>query len=181
MTTEELNLEKSRYIVATNGGISLPTAGFIYWLLLGIAGYYLAPRTWCLLGFFTSGLIFPLGLLLSKPMKSNLMLKAPLSGVVMPAMTAMFLSWPMIIAGYVTDFSLVPLFLAIGMTLHWPVIGWMYGSKTCIAHAISRVVVVTAIWFALPEQRFTLLPVAVSIIYFITIFGLKLEVKKLKR
>ncbi len=178
MTTEELNLEKSKYIIETNGGISLPAAGFIYWLLLGISGYYLEANTWALLGFFTSGLIFPLGLLLSKPLNSNLMVKGPLSSLVMPAMTSMFLSWPMIIAGYLTDISLVPLFLAIGMSLHWPVIGWVYGSNTCFIHAISRVAIVTILWFGLPEYRFTVIPVVVSIIYLVTIFGLKNEVKK---
>ena len=178
MTTEELNVEKSKYMIATNGGIALPAAGFIYWLLLGMAGYYLEANTWALLGFFTSGLIFPLGLLLSKPLHANLMIKGPLSGLVLPAMTSMFLSWPMIISGYLTDVSLVPLLLAIGMSLHWPVIGWMYGSKVCLIHAISRVAIVTILWFVLPGYRFTLIPMGVSIIYLITIFGLKNEVKK---
>lgn len=181
MTTEELNAEKSKYIVATNGGIALPVAGFIYWLLLGMAGFYLEANTWALLGFFTSGLIFPLGLLLQKPLHANLMVKGPLSGLVLPAMTSMFLSWPMIIAGYLTDVSLVPLLLTIGMSLHWPAIGWMYGSKTCLIHAISRVALVTLLWFALPEYRFTVIPLVVSLIYLITIFGLKSEVRKAAR
>ena len=137
MTTEELKQEKFKYFIEANGGISLPAAGFIYWLGLGIAGYYLDPKIWAIAGFFTSGLIFPLGLLLSKPLKSNLLVKHPLASVVMPAMMAMFLSWPMTIAGFVIDVSLVPLCLAIGMSLHWPVIGWMYGNKSCFIHRIS--------------------------------------------
>ncbi len=91
MTTEELKLEKSKYFIEANGGISLPAAGFIYWLALGIAGFYLDPKMWAITGFFSSGLIFPIGLLLSKPLKANLMVKHPLAGLVMPAMMAMFL------------------------------------------------------------------------------------------
>ncbi len=180
MTTEELNIAKQNYFIQTNGGIALPAAGFIYWFALGICGFFVSQNTWALIGFFTSGMIFPLGLLLSKLLKSNIMAKGPLTSLVMPAMTAMFLSWGMIIPGYLADVSLTPLFIAIGMSLHWPVIGWMYGSKTCLAHAISRVVLVTLIWFALPEYRFTLIPLLVSLIYLITIFGLKKEVLKIK-
>ena len=36
-----------------------------------------------------------------------------------------------------------PLTLAIGMTLHWPIIGWAYASRVCYAHAIARIAVVT--------------------------------------
>jgi hypothetical protein len=95
------------------------------WLLFGISGYYLNINTWAIIGFFTSGLIFPLGLLLSKPLKSDILAKSPLSSLILPAMTAMFLRWPMIIAGYLTNVSLVQLILAIGMSLHWPAIGWL--------------------------------------------------------
>lgn len=178
---EALELGRSTYFVRTNGGISLPIAGFLYWLALGILGFYLKPETWCLTAFFTSGLIFPIGLALSRPFHSNIMLKAPLSGLVMPAMTAMFLSWPMTIAGYLTDTQLVPLFLAIGMSLHWPVIGWMYGSITCTFHAILRVALVTVLWFLEPTERFTLIPLLVSLLYLITVFGLKKEVAQRKR
>ncbi len=162
MTTKELDLERSRYFKETNGGISLPAAGFIYWLILGISGSFLEAGTWALFGFFTSGLIFPLGLLLSKPLNSNLMVKGPLSGLALHAMTSIFLSWPMIIIGYHTDVSLTPLFLAIGMSLHWPVIGWMYACKACLIHAITRVSSVTILWFVLPEYRYTIIPDVVS-------------------
>ena len=110
-------------------------------------------------------------------MKSNFMVKNPLSSLVMPAMGALFLSWLMSIAGYLTDVSFVSLFLAIGMSLHWPVIGWVYGSKTYYIHAVSRVAIVTILWFILPEYRFTVIPIVVAIIYFVTLFGLKYETK----
>ena len=176
--SEELVFEKKKYIIEANGGISLPAAGVVYWLALGVAGFYLEPNEWALLGFITSGLIFPLGMLLSKPLKANLMVKTPLSSLIFPAMVSMFLIWPIIIAGYLTSISLVPLFLAIGMSLHWPAIGWMYGSRVCLIHAIIRVGLVTIIWFALPDYRFTAIPILVSLIYLFTIWGLKQEVRK---
>lgn len=178
MNQTDLDLEKKNYFLATSGGISLQASGAIYWLTLGIAGFFLSQNHWAILGFITSGLIFPIGLLLSKPLKSNLMLKRPLSSLVMPAMTAMFLTWPMIITGYFSDVAVVPLFLAIGMSLHWPAIGWMYNSKSCMIHAIFRVAIVTGLWFTLPGYRFTIIPLTVSIIYLLTIFSVRNELRK---
>ncbi len=181
MNSNQLRLAKREYFIKANGGISLPIAGFVYWLSLGICGFFVSNNTWSLIAFFTSGLIFPLGILLSKPLKSNILAKGPLSTLIMPAIAAMFLSWPMIIAGYITDVHLTPLLVAIGMSLHWPVIGWVYGSKVCLAHAILRGLIVTLLWFSFPELRFITIPWAVSIIYLITVLGLKKEVQVAKK
>jgi len=42
-----------------------------------------------------------------------------------PAFVSMLLFWPIAISAYWTYPQLVPLVLAIGMSIHWPVIGWM--------------------------------------------------------
>lgn len=177
---DQLSQERKAFFMKANGGISLPASGVIYWLGIGIAGFYLPKELWTYVAFFGSGVIFPLGLLLSKPLKSDLMVKSPLSGIVFPALLAMFMSWPITIAAAYSNLELVPLTLAIGMALHWPIIGWMYNCKSCLVHALVRVVLVTAVWFMMPEYRFTLLPILVSIIYFITIIGIKMELRKLK-
>ena len=55
------------------------------------------------------------------------------------------------------EVQLVPLVLAIGMSLHWPVIGWSYGRTTLFAaHAVVRAIVVFLIWWLVPDGRFTL-------------------------
>lgn len=177
---KQFELEKKKFLVDANFGISLPAAGALYWLALGIAGFYLDPHTWSVFGFFGSGLIFPIGLMLSKPLKANLNAKSPFSSLAMPAVASMFLSWPLIIAGFMTDPMLVPLFLAIGMSLHWPAIGWMYGSEVCMFHALVRVILVSILWYFLPEMRFTVIPLVVSGIYVVTIFGMRREINAAK-
>ena len=177
---EQLLEERKDYFIKANGGISLPAAGVIYWLAFGIAGFYLPKDLWTYAAFFASGLMFPIGMLLSKPLKSNLMVKSALASVVFPALLSMLMTWPITIAATFINLDLVPLSLAIGMAMHWPVIGWMYNCKSCLIHAFARGILVTAVWFILPEYRFTIVPILVSVIYFITIIGIKLELKKLK-
>lgn len=177
---EQQDQERRSLFLKANGGVSLPAAGVIYWLVVGIAGFYLPKELWTRLSLFATGAIFPLGLLLSKPLKADLMVKSPISSLFFPAFAAMVLSLPITIAVAYVDLQLVPLTLAIGMSLHWPVIGWMYNSKSCLIHAIVRVFLVTVIWFVFPEFRFTFLPIMVSLLYLFTIFGIKYELKKLK-
>jgi hypothetical protein len=178
--TRLLLAEKRRLLISANAGISLPMAGAIYWCLLGAAGVLLDQSRWTYAALFGSGLIFPLGLILSKPMKSNLMVSSPLSSLFFPALTSMFLSYPVSMIAALTNIAIAPLAFAIGMSLHWPVIGWVYGTKVCLYHAVVRVVLVTACWLEFPESRFVLIPFLVAAIYLVTVIGLHREVLRAK-
>ena len=72
MTTEAFRSAQRRLLAKANGGVSLPVAGALYWLALGVAGFFLPERLWIFCAAFGSGLIFPLGLLLARPLRSNL-------------------------------------------------------------------------------------------------------------
>jgi hypothetical protein len=175
---QQLVREKKDLFIKVNGGIALPAAGTIYWLGLAVAGFYLSPRNRFLISAFTSGMIFPLGLLLSKPMKSDIMTKSAFTGLLLPAFASMLMFWPLAIAGSSNDISFFPLALTIGMGIHWPVIGWMYDGKVFIWHGIVRAVGCTILWYTFPEGRFTIIPFFVAMVYLITIFGIKREVNQ---
>jgi len=183
MNPQELFLKERRtYFIRANGGLSLPFAGFLYWTALGLAGFALAPTLWARIALFSSGLIFPLGLAFAKLFKSDLLIKdSPLSSLFFPALMAMFLSLPLTMVAGLTEISLLPLGLSIGMSLHWPVIGWIYHNKTCLVHAIVRTIGCIALWYALPQGRFTLLPLFVALVYLLSVFALRLEVKVARR
>lgn len=174
--SQQLQLQKRDFLIKANGGIALPAAGTIYWLALGVAGLYLKPQTWFLVGAFSSGLIFPLGILLSKPLKSNIFVSTPLSDLIAPALISMLMFWPLAIAGSSANISFFPLALAVGMGMHWPVIGWMYGKRVFLYHGIARAVGCTMLWYIFPDQRFVIIPAFVSVVYLASIVGIKREV-----
>jgi hypothetical protein len=178
----DLQAERRRYYVSSGGGLSLPVAGAVYWLVIGGLGYSLDAANWSWVAAAMSGLIFPLGILLQGPLRSPfLKAKSPLSGLVMQAVLAINLLWPV----HVVIISLVPeassLSLAIGMTLHWPLIGWAYGSRVCLIHAVSRIALVSAIWFLFPDMRMTVLPFAVAGLYLLAAAGMSWEVRRARR
>jgi hypothetical protein len=154
------------------GGYPIPLAGATWWAFLGTAGYLLHSRgQWILLAFVTSGAIFPLALLFAKLFKIDFMHdKTAITDLLFPALASMLIFWPIAISAFWTYPQLVPLILAIGMSTHWPVIGWMYGRTAIFAtHAVVRAVACFVLWNWWPASRFTVLPYTVCAIYFATV------------
>jgi hypothetical protein len=154
------------------GGYPIPLAGATWWAILGTMGFFVHSRAlWIFLAFVTSGALFPLALLFARLFKVDIMHdKAASADVLFPAFASMLIFWPIAISAYWTYPQLVPLVLAIGMSIHWPVIGWVY-ARTAIytTHAVVRAVACFILWNWWPSSRFTVLPYMVSAIYLMTV------------
>lgn len=177
---QRLLADRIASFIRLKGGYSVPLAGAVYWAALGIAGSKLPPETWILVAFFASGAIFPLALLFAKIFGNDFMKDKTATGdVLLPAFISMLLFWPIAFAAYGMAPQLVPLILAIGMSQHWPVIGWSYG-KTGLysAHAIVRAIGALLIWAWLPDERFTALPLFVAAVYVGTVIAILIEAKR---
>jgi len=174
---EQLQQERLASYVRLRGGYSIPIAGAAYWLALGLLGSKVEPQTWSLIAFIFSGTIFPVAIVLSKLLRNDFLKdRTAVSGVLLPAFLSMFLFWPMALAAYWNFNQLTPLILAIGMSIHWPVIGWSYGRATpYIAHAVARAAIVFGIWQFMPDARFTLLPLSVAAIYVVTVIVIYID------
>ena len=164
------------------GGFPIPLAGALYWAALAWAGTRYALETWSAIAFIGSGLIFPLAILFAKLFRNPFMKDRTATGdVLVPAFIAMLLFWPMLVGVIQVAPEAAPLMLAIGMSLHWPVIGWSYGRTALFsAHAIVRAIVVLGIWIYLPEARLTLLPLAVCGIYLVTVLAILIDSARVK-
>jgi hypothetical protein len=168
----ELFADREASFFRLRGGYPIPLAGATWWAILGTAGYLLRSQgQWILLAFVTSGAIFPLALLFAKVFRVDFMRdRTAAMDALFPAFASMLLFWPIAISAFWTYPQLVPLVLGIGMSIHWPVIGWMYG-RTAIytTHAVVRAVACFVLWNWAPSSRFTVLPYTVSAIYLATV------------
>ncbi len=159
------------------GGFPIPLAGAAYWGAQAYVGWTQGFTAWLAVAMWGSGLIFPLALLLARLFKIDFMRdRTSVSGVLLPTFISMFLFWPMLIAAVRIAPQLAPLILAIGMSMHWPVIGWSYGrTGLYTAHAVVRALVVFAIWEFLPEGRVALLPLSVCVVYLATVAAILID------
>lgn len=176
MTTDELRdalrIERLASYARLRGGFPIPLAGAAYWAALSGLGYAGLGDVWYWAALLGSGAIFPLALLFAQIFRNPFMKDRTAVGrVLVPAFVSMLLFWPMAIAALWSEISLFPLVLAIGMSIHWPVIGWSYGRTALFsAHSVLRAVVAFLIWWKLPEDALTtLLPASVSAIYLLTV------------
>lgn len=165
------------------GGFPIPLAGAVYWSVLGAAGYRLDLASWSNLAFFGSGAIFPLALLFAALFRNNFMKdQTSVGSVLAPAFVSMLLFWAFIVAAAREATSMIPLILAVGMAIHWPVIGWSYGRAFLFsAHAVARAVVPTALWLLFPDERLTWLPFSVAIIYLATVGAILVDSARVRR
>ncbi len=186
-TTEELREalleDRLASYVRLRGGFPIPLAGATYWLALGIAGYYLELGNWAQLAFWGSGAIFPLALLYAALFRNNFLKDQTATGsVLVPAFVSMLLFWAFIVVAGSEAPSMISLILAIGMSIHWPVIGWSYGRSALFSmHAIARAIIPTALWIYYPDERLTWLPLSVSAIYLITILAIVIDSNMVQR
>jgi hypothetical protein len=138
-------------------------------------GYFVHnPNAWILLTFYASGLLFPLALLYARIFKIDFMHdKSAALDVLMPTFASMLLFWPIAIAAFWTYPQLVPLVLAIGLSIHWPVIGWHYArTGIYVTHAVVRAITCFVLWNWWPSTRFTLLPFTVAAAYLLTVVAI---------
>jgi hypothetical protein len=179
---DQLSAEREHLALIAGGGIAAPAAGAIYWAALSVLGLYASPTTWCLVAFVTTGLLFPLALLLQRPTRSNITVKeSPVAGAGMVGFVNVAVGWAITIPAFHTNPQLVPLTLGIGMSLHFVSIGWSYGSRVLMFHPLVRALVLVVLWYGLPAHRFTLMPLAVALIYLVTIALLRRELSSFRQ
>lgn len=181
---ETLLAERLKLYAQLRGGYGVPLAGAIYWAVLCVIGHFTDLQNWSLIAFIGSGSIFPVAVVLSKLLRVDFMkAKGPVDSVLAPAFIGMLLFWPSAFMAYYHAPSLTPLILAIGMSAHWPVIGWSYGrTPIYAAHATVRAIAVTAIWMMGDDfVRITLLPGAVALIYVVTVIALYVDSGAVKK
>jgi len=69
----QLLRERLESYAALSGGYPVPLAGMIYWAALCVYGHVATLHNWSVIAFITSGLIFPLAVVLAKVLRKDFM------------------------------------------------------------------------------------------------------------
>ena len=75
------------------------------------------------------------------------------------------------------DYTSIPLTVGIITGLMWMPFSWAIQHWAGYFHAISRTILILAVWFIFPEFRFVAIPVIIVIIYIITMLALERRYK----
>src|SRR5687768_10950514 len=146
-------------------------AGCILWVTIFAAAQMLplddARFVWIAATFFT----LPIAVAASKAFRADPFCSSNALGnlVGYTHMSVISLSLPIVIMLALIDPEAQLLAMAILYCIDFYVMGWAFGSRLFGIHAAVRTALVTAIWFGAPELRLSLLPLAVALLYLLTV------------
>ncbi|MGH7725700.1 MAG: DUF7010 family protein [Candidatus Eiseniibacteriota bacterium] len=174
--TASRTLEEQRVEFSRNRFLSMPVAGTIAWTLIGIAGLILPVglAAWAL--FICTGMIFWIGVLVSRFFGEDLMgKKGPANEFDSLFFHTVAMAWMVFsiaIPFFLIEHTSLPLSVGILAGLMWVPFSWIIQHWVGLFHGISRTVLVLAAWYVFPEQRFVAIPAVIVVIYLVTIYVL---------
>ena len=172
-----LSLDEQWREFAAGRFITMPLAGTIMWIVIGIVGT-LHPGTVAeLVLFAATGSIFYLALglarftgedLLGKTRPGNFFDRIFLSTILMA-----FLVFAISIPFYFTAKSALPLAVGIQTGLMWIPFSILARHWIGLFHAFTRTIGIVAVWYLLPEYRYAAISGVIVVVYLITIVVLE--------
>ncbi len=146
-------------------------AGLIFWIYVIVIEIYfpleVAKIYWLVGTFF----IFPIAVLISRIIGADPFSKGNILGELVgyTHMSVITLSFPIIILAMIYFPEAMILIMAIAYCLDFYVMTWAFGSPLFGIHAAVRVVVVSIIWFTIPDWREIAIPAVVALAYLTTL------------
>lgn len=153
--------------------VAMPIAGLMAWLVIGIAGTYLAVDQAAFILLVVSGMIFPLGLLVARftgedligrNRKGNRFDRLFLSTILMS-----FLVFGIAIPFIRIDPSSTPLCVGILTGLMWIPLSWIIQHWIGYVHGICRTLLIVVAWYLFPAHRFIVIPLIIVVLYLFSI------------
>ena len=167
--SQSLTLEEQREEYKKRRFLAMPIAGTIAWLAVGVCAFFLPQYVlvWVLFG--ATGMIVYMGMFISKFTGENFtdknQPKNEFMDLFMQTLVMSLLVYAIAIPFFIQDHTSLPLTVGILTGLMWVPMTWSIQHWAPMAHGIARTVLVTIAWFALPEQRFTVIPFIIVVLY----------------
>lgn len=168
-----MSLENCRkeFELTSNRAVSMPIAGAVVWAFIAFISTQFDTITSTYILIFATGAIFPIGLLVAKLRNEDLVSsKNPLAKLMGICVLMVNLLWGLHIPLLLNAPEFIPLSLGIGLGLHWVVYSWIIQHPLGLIHAISRAVLLCAVWFLFPEKQLLIMSCVIVGLYIITIY-----------
>lgn len=168
----------SRRLIAT------PIAGLIAWCVVAVGSLFLEPVALSLLTFAATGSIVYLGLLVSKFTGENFLDKSrpknTFDNLFMLSVGMAVLVYAIAIPFFLVDYTSLPLTIGVLTGLMWLPISWIIQHWIGIVHGVMRTVLIVAVWYLFPEDRFLAVSLVIIGLYVFAITVLEMRWRALQ-
>ncbi len=166
-------LEDQRIEFSNRKFLATPLAGLIVWAVIGLAGIFFSKTVAVWSIFIGTGSIVYLGLFISKFTGENFLEKNKpkneFDSLFMFTVGQAILVYSIAIPFFILDYSSLPLSVGILTGLMWLPLSWTIKHWVGMFHTLTRTVVILALWYLVPDQRFVAIPFAIVAIYVVTL------------
>jgi len=171
--TNDRSLDIQRSEFSARRFLAMPLAGSIAWIVVGVSGMILPSRTVAIILFVATGMIAYLGMFISRLTGENFLDKTKpkntFDALFFYTVAMSLLVYALAIPFYLVDHTSLPLTVGVLTGLMWLPFSWIIQHWVGVFHSVVRTVLILALWYAFPQQRFVVIPFAIVVVYAFTI------------
>lgn len=176
MFNQNLSLEEHKISFKRKKLIASPIAGLIAWCIIGILSLYLPSKYMDWVIYIATGSIVYLAMIISKFTGENYLekkrIKNSFDDLFFLTVSQSILVYAIAIPFYMENPSSLPLSVGILSGIMWMPLSWIINHWIGIFHALSRTISILVLWYLFPDYRYFFIPLAICVIYCISIFFL---------
>lgn len=177
MTGNQRTLEEQKEEFKSKKLLASPIAGLIAWLIVAISGIILPDNITVWVLFIATGSIVYLAMGISKLTGEDYLDKRKpkntFDNLFFLTVAQAILVYSIAIPFFIVDYTSLPLTVGILTGLMWVPLTWIIDHWVGLFHSIVRTILVLILWYLFPSDRFVVIPIAIIIVYIISIIILK--------
>jgi len=174
---DALTLDQHRAEFSQRRFLAVPLAGTLCWLVAGTINLFVSEQVAALVLFVATGSIVYVGMLLSRFTGEDFFRtskpKNPFDALFLRCIAMALLVYSLAIPFFMIMPRSLPLSIGILTGLMWLPFSWVIQHWVGTFHAVSRTIIIVALWYLFPQHSFVVIPAAIIVIYAITIFTLE--------
>ena len=173
MTGNQRTLEEQKEEFKSKKLLASPIAGLIAWLIVAISGIIFPDNITVWVLFIATGSIVYLAMGVSKLTGEDYLDKRKpkntFDNLFFLTVAQAILVYSIAIPFFIVDYTSLPLTVGILTGLMWVPLTWIIDHWVGLFHSIVRTILVLILWYLFPSDRFVVIPIAIIIVYIISI------------
>ena len=157
--------------------LASPIAGLIAWLTVALSGIFFSDQITVWVLFIATGSIVYLAMGISKLTGEDYLDKSKpkntFDTLFFLTVAQAILVYSIAIPFFIKDYSSLPLTVGILTGLMWMPLTWIIDHWVGLFHSILRTISILVLWYLFPSDRFITIPIAIVIVYILSIIILK--------
>ena len=177
MTGNQRTLEEQKEEFKSKKLLASPIAGLIAWLIVAISGIFFPDNITVWVLFIATGSIVYLAIGNSKLTGEDYLDKSKpkntFDNLFFLTVAQAILVYSIAIPFFIVDYTSLPLTVGVLTGLMWVPLTWIIDHWVGLFHSIVRTILVLILWYLFPSDRFIAIPIAIIIVYIVSIIILK--------